>query len=102
MGIVTIGVVAMGVRTTTLLAGFCRHNSRFSGLHQIIKFQRFNARRVEHLGLILQMDVLGSLIEFCNLLHTFFQELISPEDPAVRLHRLTNIVGNVLDILART
>jgi hypothetical protein len=99
--VVAMFEVVLCVRTTAFLARFCRHHRGACHFDQVRQFQRFNAGRVEHLRLVLQMHVVDALSHFADTLHAFGKQLRGAEHAGVCLHRGADVVGHVLRVFAR-
>ena len=99
--VVALRIVAVSVGTTAFLAGLGRDDGGLGDLDQVGQLQRLDAGRVEHLGLVAQVDVLGTLDVAEDLAHTFGEQCRGTEHAAVRLHVTADVAGHVLHPLAR-
>src|SRR5947209_2528691 len=78
-----------------------RYDRCLGDLDQVVDLERLAARGIERHALVLARDTLYALLELLDPGHAFGQELLVAINPAVRLHRSAQGLGDFRNLLAR-
>src|SRR3990167_6839142 len=93
-------VVVDRVGAAAFVARSGRGHGGLGDFHQVVDFERFDARGVEHLGLVLERDVGHALAQRVDLGHAFVHHGLGAEHAGMHLHGRAHVVGHVLGVFA--
>ena len=77
-----------------------RNDGGLCGFDQVVDFERFDTRRVEHTRLILERDARHALTHVGDFDDAFVERDLLAEDGGVLLHHGANVARDVLGVLA--